>query len=87
MKRLIAIFTLLVLLTGCDQNGLGAWNATKNFFATPVNAVKSLFTNASYESKKSRTGYNTDQAEEIRYCAGSDGSPITGEKLTELEKL
>lgn len=87
MKRIVSLIVLLLLVASCDQNGLGAWNATKNFFATPVNAVKSFFTNASYESKKSRTGYNTDQAEEIRYCAGSDGSPITGEKLTELEKL
>lgn len=87
MKRFFGIMAILLLLTSCDQNGLGAWNATKNFFATPINAVKSLFTDISFGNKKSNTEYNTDRPEEIRYCAGSDGAPITGEKLTELEKL
>jgi len=87
MKRFIGLIALLFLVTACNQNGLGAWHATKNFFATPVNAVKSLFTNESYQNKKSRTGYNTDLPEEISYCAGSDGAPITGAALNELEKL
>lgn len=87
MKRLLWILALLMLASACNQNGLGVWNATKNFFATPINAVKSFFTDASYEYKKSRTGYNSASAEDIRYCAGSDGSPIMGEKLSELEKL
>jgi hypothetical protein len=88
MKHSFLIFAALIfLMSGCNQTGLGAWNATKNLITSPINSVKNIFTDSSYENKKSKTEDNADKEESIRYCAGSDGSPITGDQLSEIEKL
>lgn len=86
-NKLAVILILLLVLVACDQNGLGAWNATKNFFMTPINAVQSLWTNARYSSMEGKTEFDEQKAEELRYCHSADGKPIVGKELAEMENL
>ncbi|MBY0517047.1 MAG: hypothetical protein K2P81_09075 [Bacteriovoracaceae bacterium] len=87
--RIIFILLMLISFTSCDQTGLGIASGVKNFFMTPVNAVKGIFTNKAYERKKEATLKEKETVDvgEKRYCADSDGAPLSEDQLKNLGDL
>ena len=85
----IALLMLLLSLASCNQNGLAVGSAVKNFFMTPVNAVKGIFTDASYKNKREATLDEEGQNDvgEVRYCVDNNGMPIDEKDLSMLDDL
>lgn len=88
MKAILQIILLLNLIS-CNQVGIGAGSAIKNFFATPIKAVQGIVSDADYDEKKEETIKNRKQAAktDIEYCLDEAGLPIEKNDLSSINKL
>lgn len=79
----------LLVLSACDQTGLGVGSAVQNFFTTPIDAVSSIFSNAAYKRRREETLNQQAQqgTGEVRYCVDQSGAPIPPGDLNELDGL
>lgn len=78
-----------LLLTSCDQTGLGVTSAVKNFFTTPVDAVSGIFSDAAYNRRREATlaQQETEGEGEIRYCVDPTGTPLPLDQMNSLDGL
>lgn len=87
--KLLFFFILLPTLASCNQVTLGAGSAVKNFFASPIKGVQSLFTEASYEKEREDTlnQRKEKKGKDLTYCIDQSGRPIDDTGLSDLDKL
>lgn len=87
--KLLFLLVLLPTIASCNQVSLGAGSIVKNFLASPVTGVKSLFTDASYEKEREDTlnKRKEKKGKDLTYCIDQSGRPIDDTGLSDLDKL
>lgn len=88
--RLVFFLLFIPTLASCNQNMIGAESAVKNFFSSPINGVKSLFTDSSFDEKRRETIQHRkkkDNSKQVSYCIDTSGKPVDDSRLSSLEKL
>ncbi len=87
--RAILFILLLLNFMSCNQTGLGAGSAIKNFFTSPIKAVEGLISNGDYAEKKEETIKNRKNANEenIEYCLDETGQPFEKDNLSSIDLL
>lgn len=70
------LFLLItVLLAGCDQTGLGAWNAMKNLVTSPIDKVREDIAEMNYHEGRDRTKKAHDEEAKLQEQKDKDCDP------------
>lgn len=83
----IFIILFLAFISSCDQTGLGIVSAVKNVALTPVQAVKSVFSDNEFEKNKEATlsdEKNEDEEKRKVYCLDENNNPL---QLSQLDQF
>ena len=87
--RLLFLCTLLLSFASCNQVGIGAASAVKNFFTSPIKAVEGVISNGDYAEKKEETLKNRKNSSEgeVEYCLDESGNPIDKNDISSITNL
>lgn len=89
IQHFLKLMLVVLVMVACNQVGLGVGTAVKNFFMSPVKEVSKIFTNREYKKQRdiSLANSQVQQDQEIKYCIGDNGQPISQDSMADLEEL
>lgn len=91
IRYLLVLIFAASALVACNQWGIGAASAVKNFFKTPIDAVGGFVARDRFRSMERETREEERQrspaGETLEYCLDNTGRPVTGEAMDDIAAI